>query len=76
MIENAIDRSLEHVKKVLDKTLFWDRARTYTLNQRQIKVLNKLLDAGEDGFEGGLSAKKYLSITKISLSTPISAMIE
>jgi len=69
MIENAIDRSLEHVKKVLDKTLFWDRARTYTLNQRQIKVLNKLLDAGEDGFEGGLSAKKYLSITKISLAT-------
>ena len=69
MIGDAIDRSLEHVKKVLDKTLFWDKARRYTLNQRQIKVLNKLLDAREDGFEGGLSAKKYLSMTKTSLAT-------
>jgi len=69
MIGNAIDRSLKHVKKVLDKTLFWDRARVYTLNQRQLKVLNKLLDAGENGFEGGLSAKKYISITKTSIAT-------
>jgi len=69
MIGDAIDRSLEHVKKVLDKTLLWDKARRYTLNQRQIKVINKLLDAGEDGFEGGLSAKKYLSMIKTSLAT-------
>jgi len=28
-----------------------------------------MLDAGPDGFEGGMSAKKYISITKISKAT-------
>ena len=38
------------------------------LNERQIKVI-KMLEAGEDGFGGGMSAKKYMSIAKTSKAT-------
>ena len=63
MISNAINISLENIKIVVDKTKFWDRARTLNLNEKQTKVLNKLLDAGEGKFEGGLTNKKYRGIT-------------
>jgi Fic family protein len=69
MINKAIEISLEQVQTAIQKANFWDRARVYSLNPRQIKVLNKLLDAGEDGFEGGLSTKKYISIAKTSPAT-------
>ena len=36
---------------------------------RQRKVINKLLDAGPGGFEGGLSASKYASLTGVSRAT-------
>ncbi|MCB4763489.1 MAG: Fic family protein [Sulfurovum sp.] len=69
MINKAIGISLEQVQIAIQKANFWDRAREYSLNTRQIKVLNKLLDTGVDGFEGGLSTKKYISITKTSTAT-------
>lgn len=37
------------------------------INQRQYKVLNKMLEYPV--FEGGVSAKKYMSITKVSKAT-------
>ena len=39
------------------------------LNPRQEKVLNRMLEAGPDGFEGGMRAKKYMSIAKTSKAT-------
>ncbi len=39
------------------------------LNQRQQKVLNRMFDAGPEGFQGGMSAKKYQSISKTSKAT-------
>ncbi|WP_294954105.1 Fic family protein [Sulfurovum sp.] len=69
MINKAIEISLQQVQIAIQKANFWDRAREYSLNTRQIKVLNKLLDAGEDGFEGGLNTKKYISIAKTSTAT-------
>jgi Fic family protein len=69
MINQAIEISLQQVQVTIQKANFWDRAREFSLNSRQIKVLNRLLDAGEDGFEGGLSTKKYISITKTSTAT-------
>lgn len=39
------------------------------LNPRQLKVLNRLFEAGIEGFEGGLSAEKYVSITATSKAT-------
>ncbi len=69
IINKAIEISLQQVQIAIQKANFWDRAREYPLNTRQIKVLNKLLDAGVDGFEGGLSTKKYISIAKTSTAT-------
>ncbi len=39
------------------------------LNDRQVKVLKKLFEAGLDGFEGGLSAKNYMTINDCAPST-------
>ena len=39
------------------------------LNERQIKVLNRLLDTGIGNFEGGINTRKYASFTKISKPT-------
>ena len=54
---------------VLHKTRFWDLFRETNLNDRQKKVITKLLDAGPDGFEGGLKTKKYCGMTKTSKAT-------
>jgi Fic family protein len=69
MINKAIEISLQQVQVAIQKANFWDKTREYALNTRQIKVLNRLLDAGVDGFEGGLNTKKYISIAKTSPAT-------
>jgi len=63
MINSAINISLENIQIVVDKTKFWDRARELNLNEKQTKVINKLLNAGEGKFVGGLTNKKYRAIT-------------
>ena len=52
----------------LNKTKFLDQTKQL-LNERQLKVVIKMLDQGAEGFEGGMSAKKYMSITKTSKAT-------
>jgi Fic family protein len=69
MINSAIESSLEQIKIITQKTKFWDKAREYPLNERQLKVLNKLLDKGMDNFEGGLSTKKYANMVSTSIPT-------
>ena len=39
------------------------------LNGRQVKVVKRLLEAGPDGFEGGMTNRKYVGITKVSSDT-------
>ncbi len=39
------------------------------LNERQLRVLRRMLEEGPKGFQGGMSAKKYTSITKTSKAT-------
>ena len=56
------------VEFVLRKTKFFDRFKT-DLNERQLKVVRRMLDEGPDGFEGGMSARKYVSIAKTSKAT-------
>jgi Fic family protein len=49
--------------------MFWQLHSQDGLKPEQVKVLNRLLDAGPEGFEGGLSAKKYQSLAKVSKAT-------
>lgn len=53
---------------LIDKAKLYDRLKDQ-LNQRQDKVINRLFRAGLDGFEGGLSAENYISITGASRAT-------
>ncbi len=50
------------------KTRFFDHLEGQ-LNPRQEKVIDRMLEAGPSGFEGGMNAKKYMSITKSSKAT-------
>lgn len=52
----------------LKKTQFFDQHKS-KMNERQLKVITKMLDAGKDGFEGGMTAKKYISISKTTKAT-------
>lgn len=57
------------VANTLDKARFWLRHQNSPLNERQRKVLNRLLDAGPGGFEGGINTRKYISLTGASRTT-------
>ena len=78
-LKSAMQSGLKNIEYLVQKTKFWDKYREYALNERQIKVLNKILDIGSENFEGGISTKKYISLTKVSKATAvrdISALVE
>ncbi|MBN6074322.1 DUF4172 domain-containing protein [Aggregatibacter actinomycetemcomitans] len=64
---NAMKQAQETLDQVLLKTRYWQSWRRFSLNERQIKVLNLMLD----GFEGKLSNKKYAALTKVSRDTAL-----
>ena len=47
---------------------FFDRFSS-ELNERQLRVLRRMLEEGPKGFKGGMSAKKYISMTQASKAT-------
>jgi len=65
----TLEKALSNVALVLQKALFWQRHAQDALNKHQVKVLNRLLDAGPDGFEGDLSARKYMGIAGVAKAT-------
>jgi Fic family protein len=71
----AIKRAELTLSDVLEKARFWQRWATVALNDRQIMLLNRLLD----GFEGNLTSSKWATIAKCSPDTAlrdITALIE
>ncbi len=52
----------------LQKAKFFDRYRD-RFNERQRKVINRMLEEGPEGFEGGMNAGKYVKIAKTSKAT-------
>ncbi len=60
--------SKELIDFTLKKTKFFDTYKNQ-LNERQLKVLNRMLKEGSGGFKGGMTAKKYMRITTISKPT-------
>ena len=69
-IEKSIDISIDAIKIVMDKTLFHAKIKHIKINNKQLKVINKLLDVGAGNFEGGLTNHKYRAMTK---TTPVTA---
>jgi Fic family protein len=64
----ALENSEELINFTLQKAKLFDDFKTQ-FNERQSKVLKKMLEEGTKGFEGGMNAKKYMRITKTSKST-------
>ena len=58
--------TLKKIELTIKKTKIYDE---FKLNDRQIKVIEKLFAAEPNGFEGGLSAEKYITITNTTPST-------
>lgn len=70
----AINRSVKLLAIVLDKAAFWKMCAQTALSERQRKVINRLLDVGRGGFEGGLTTRKYVAIAGVSRATAFREM--
>ncbi len=57
------------VGMVLRRARFWMRHSQTQLNERQLKALQRMLDAGPGGFVGGMTNKKYAHLTNASPAT-------
>jgi Fic family protein len=64
---NAIDSTEEILSKILHKAEFWKNHSTTILNDRQQKIINRLLD----GFDGKLTTSKWAKINKCSQDTAL-----
>ena len=68
IVIEAQARTITRIRFLIDKTRLLDRLRG-EINERQEKALLRLFREGPDGFEGGLSAGNYRTITGASLAT-------
>jgi len=66
---NSLEQALARIDRVLIKARFWQTYRSQTFSAEQTKVLNRLLDGGERGFEAGISAAQYQAVAKVSKAT-------
>jgi Fic family protein len=74
-LHRAIDGAQGLLSSVTFKAKFWERAATISLNDRQIKVLNRMLD----GFDGKMTSSKWAKIGKCSQDSAnrdIAALLE
>ena len=74
VLEDALKQGQLRFSRVMQKTRFWQRHGQTALTERQIKVLNRLLDdgagqKGAEGFKFGINAEKYKSLAKVSKAT-------
>lgn len=56
------------VEHTVRKARFFDKFKN-KLNERELKVINKMFASGAEGFEGGMTARKYMAITRASKPT-------
>lgn len=68
MVLKAQDYTQNTIDFLIEKGMFFNRFKD-ELNQRQLKVVNRIFKEGVNGFKGGLSAENYLSITGTTAST-------
>lgn len=62
----ACAQSERVVEATLAQGIFWARHAEDAIHERQRKALNRLLDAGPVGFQGGMTTRKYAALTRCS----------
>lgn len=67
VLEAQLDAEAQ-IRFVVRKSKFFQRLEDQ-LNERQIKVLQRMLEAGPEGFQGGMNARKYVALTGSSKAT-------
>lgn len=65
IIGKALDHSRQLLENVLAKSRFWQAAMHIALNDRQRKVITRMLE----GFEGGMTTRKYKGLAHTSPAT-------
>ncbi|EPX9366175.1 Fic family protein [Aeromonas veronii] len=78
-LDYSIELALQVIDRSLAKTFFWLRHCHDDLSPEQTKVLNRLLDGGEQGFENGISASQYQKVARVSKPTAtchLAALVE
>ena len=68
IIIESLTRAEELVNFTLKKARLFDKHKV-DFNDRQIKVIQRMLEEGPGGFEGGMNARKYMGIVKTSKAT-------
>lgn len=70
-VKTILDAQIEaesQIEFTLRKAKFFDQYKDQ-LNDRQRTVINRMLEEGPGGFEGGMNARKYIGLTKTSKAT-------
>jgi len=65
----SIEDSRYIIAGVFMRIDFWNQHAQDELNERQKKIINRMLEAGQGNFTGGLKTRKYVSITRTSRAT-------
>jgi Fic family protein len=68
VINDAQTKALHTLEFTIKKARFLQIHKS-NLSERQLEVINKMLDAGINGFAGGITATKYMSICRTSKAT-------
>ena len=66
-LKRAIEDAHTNLAAVLGKARFWQRWAGVPMNERQVKLINRLLD----GFDGKLTSSKWAAIGKCSADTAL-----
>ena len=64
-LARAIGRARQTLATILTRDSFWEAHASDALNERQVKILNRLLD----GFEGKLTSSKWATMNRCSQDT-------
>ena len=70
-VQTVLDAQIDAEQEIeftLKKTKFFDQHKD-ELNDRQQKVVRRMLEEGHQVFEGGMNARKYVSLTGASKAT-------
>ena len=69
VLQEAMQQAISRFSHVLAKSRFWQSHAQTVLSERQIKVLNRLLDNAGEEFTDGINATKYKALARVSKPT-------
>ncbi len=68
-VHEAVQASESEMDKALAQSRFWQEHADKALNERQLKIIRRVLKEGPDGFKGGLTTRKAAHLCKSSPAT-------